>query len=217
MVAKKKKVTKPRVNKLSLWFKHYIDESNPQTFLNKTNSSIAAKYNATSYDSFAAIGYQNFKKLQSKVDEWLEDNKLSLSALKLKHSQLLETHKTVFQKIKGKVNEADLPEGAVIIAQGVKYMNDGDDAYDDGDTLLAIDVADPEVQRKSLDMAYKVKGLYAAEKREHFGKDGGPIETKMTDFPTEPATIAEWEEQRAIAEQRRIEDMGKADAQAPGP
>ena len=211
MVAKKKKVTKLKINKRLIWFKLFTDPTNPITYLNKTEAAIQAGYLAKSRESFNSIGHENFSLLADKIEKWLENSALSHSALKLKHSQLLETHKTVFQKIKGKVNGEDLPEGAVIIAQGVKYMNDGDDAYDDGDTLLAINVADPEVQRKTLDMAYKIKGLYAPEKRELFGKDGGPITTKMTDFPAEPATIAEWEEQRRIAEVKRIEDIKKTD------
>lgn len=35
-----------------------------------------------------------------------------------------------------------------------------------------------EIQRKTLDMILKVKGLYGTEKHEYTGKDGGPIETK---------------------------------------
>ena len=77
---------------------------------------------------------------------------------------------------------------------------------DEGDTLLAINVADPEIQRKALDMAYKVKGLYAPEKREVFGKDGKPIEHRMTDFPKEPVDIVEWERMRNEAELKRISE-----------
>lgn len=35
-----------------------------------------------------------------------------------------------------------------------------------------------ETQRKALDMAFRVKGSYAPEKREHAGPGGGPIKTE---------------------------------------
>lgn len=35
-----------------------------------------------------------------------------------------------------------------------------------------------EVQRRSLDMAFKIKGSYAPEKREHSGPNGAPIQTE---------------------------------------
>ena len=199
---KAKKPAKLKVNKRGRWFQLFTDPTNPHTFLNKTESAIQAGYLAKSRDSFNSIGCENFTLLGDEIDQWLEAHALSLPALKLKHSQLLETHKTVFQKIKGKVNGEDLPEGAVIITKGVKMMNDGDMAYDDGDTLIAINVADPEVQRKALDMAYKVKGEYAAEKRELGGFGGGPI--PLTSFPPEPKSIEEWEEMRKKAELKRI-------------
>ena len=56
---------------------------------------------------------------------------------------------------------------------------------------------------RALERISKHLGLYAAKKHEHTGKDGGPIETKITDFPKEPATIKEWEEQRKEAEEHR--------------
>ena len=215
----KKSPKKPRVNKLQLWYKFYTDENNPQTFLNKLASAKAAQYKCTSDASFGSVGYQNFKKLQDRISGWLDDNKFSIAALKNKHAELLETHKTVFQKIKGQISTDDLPENVSVIAEGKKMAGYGDgdgddrDVYDDGDTLLAINVADPEIQRRALDMAYKVKGEYAAEKKELTGPGGGPIETKMTDFPTEPMTVAAWEELRNEAEAKR---KNEPDADDPG-
>ena len=213
---KKKPPKKPRVNKLLLWYKFYIDENNPATFLNKTASAKAAQYKCTSETSFNSVGYQNFRKLQDRISGWLDDNKFSMAALKNKHAELLETKRTIFQKIKGQVDASDLPKNTFVIAEGKKLMGlDGDDdrdVYDDGDTLLAINVADPEIQRKALDMAYKVKGEYAAEKKELTGPGGGPIETKMTDFPTEPMTVAAWEELRNEAEAKRKAEPESDDA-----
>ncbi len=80
----------------------------------------------------------------------------------------------------------------------------GEDAepYDDGETLLAINVADPEIQRKSLDMAYKITGEYAPEKREHGGIGGGAI--PLTAFPPEPKNMDDWIEMRKAEEQKLI-------------
>lgn len=107
--------------------------------------------------------------------------------------------------MKGKVNGDDLPEGVTIIAESdrMSIAGQGEESmpYDDGETLLAVNVVDLEVQRKSLDMAYKVKGTYAAEKREHGGAVGL---VPMTSFPPEPASIEEWEKNRAIAEKKRL-------------
>ena len=66
-----------------------------------------------------------------------------------------------------------------------------------------VEVEAIETQRKTLDMALKVKDMMAPKKFEHSGPGGKPIETKLTDFPKEPETIAEWEAQRLEAEESR--------------
>lgn len=213
--AKKKK---PRINKRLVWYKHFTNQSNPVTFLNQTASAKAAGYKCRSDESFASVGSQNFQKLKHELEIWFDENSLSLTSLKMKHTELLECQKTVFQKIKGHIGEQDLGEGIQIVAESHKMASDGkgDDSilYDDGDTLLAINVADPEIQRRALDMAYKVKGTYAPvkHKKEHSGPGGGPIETKWTDFPQEPKTVAEWEAMREEAENNR--NNVEADKQA---
>ena len=208
---KTKKPTKLKVNKLALWLKHFLNEKNPNTFLNKTASAKAAKYKGKTEASFGQIGYENYRKHEPTIAKWLEDNKFSLSALLTKHSELLETHKTVFQKVKGQIN-GELPEGVRILAttNKMEIAGRGEDAveYDDGETLLAINVADPEIQRKALDMAYKIKGEYAAEKHEYGGIGGGAI--PLTAFPPEPKTIEEWEEMRKKAEDKRLTDSTAA-------
>ena len=92
----------------------------------------------------------------------------------------MEAKQTVWQKLKGTVWQEDLPEGYRIVAQAgtlVGLSDEGKPVYrGDGDTLLEIDVAALETQRRSLHMAFKVKGLYASQKREHTGKDGKPVE-----------------------------------------
>lgn len=201
----KKKPTKLKINKRALWFKFYTDPTNPVTFLNKTQSAKAAMYKCKTEESFHSVGYENFTKLESEVAKKLDATVFSESALTSKHSELLEARKTAFHKVKGKVNGEDLPEGVRIIAQSdrMSVAGQGEESfeYDDGETLLAINVVDPEVQRKSLDMAYKVKGTYAAEERKHSGAVGV---IPMTDFPPEPKTIEEWERDRKVSEKKLL-------------
>ncbi len=153
------------------------------------------------------MGYENFIILEPEIAKRLDATVFSESALTSKHSELLGARKTAFHKVKGKVNGEDLPEGVRIIAESdrMSIAGQGEEAmpYDDGETLLAINVADPEVQRKSLDMAYKVKGTYAAEERKHSGAVGV---VPMTDFPPEPKSIEEWELIRKAAEKKRLPD-----------
>ena len=57
-------------------------------------------------------------------------------------------------------------------------------------------------KKGALDSLAKHLGMFV-EKHEHSGPGGGPIETKITDFPPEPKTIAEWVQQREETEALR--------------
>lgn len=172
----KKKGKKPRINKRLLWFKYYTDESNPATFMNKLGAAKAAGYKAKTENAFGCIGVQNYKKLQNEVLQWLDDIGLSETYLKQKLLSLIETKRTIFQKIKGHSDLTELHGDAFEVAKTHKLAWSGQgeekEAFDDGETLIAVNVEDPEIQRKTLDMALKVKGLYAPEKKEITGKDG---------------------------------------------
>lgn len=155
------------VSKLNLWFKYFIDETCSTTFLNKTQSAKKAKYKCKNEDSFRCIGYQNFTKLSVKIEKWLDENGLSDKVLKLKLLSLMEARESKFVKIKGAVNADKLPEGSeIIVTSGLLVQNDESDFFSDGETLIAIDVEAIETQRKSLDMALKVKGLNAPVKHQ---------------------------------------------------
>ena len=178
---------KPRTSKLNAWFRAYTDEANQATFPNKTESARVAGYKTESENSLKSIGCQNFTKLNKRIDKWLDETGLSESALKTKIVSLMNGKQTIYHKVKGAVSPGDLPPGWRIVATSGIVMKagrktDGDEeeeVFGDGDTLLACDIEFPELQRRTLDMALKVKGLYAAEKREVTGKDGAPIEHKV--------------------------------------
>ena len=122
-------------NKLSLWFKHYTDETNPDTFMNGTGSSKAAKYRCKTELAFAVIGSQNLRKLKDKISKWLDEVGLSENRLKLKLNSLMEAKETKFFQKDGMITDQ-------------------------------VDVEAIETQRRTLDMAFKIKGLYEKHNRQ---------------------------------------------------
>lgn len=104
---KKNEVTsaKNRANKLQLWKYHFLDRSNPRTFLNQTASAQAAGYKAFKYNTFGVIGAQNFKKLRGEISQWLDEQGLSDDYVKQKLVELLDAKRTIFFAHKGKVIE----------------------------------------------------------------------------------------------------------------
>jgi hypothetical protein len=163
-----------RISPLRLaWLKAYLNEGGP-TFLNATASAIAAGYKAKRRGTFRQIGYLNRIRLERKIAQWLHEAGLSETRLKTKVLELMEARETKFEKIKGAVLESNLPDGCRVMAtSGTVSLVKGDGemrrAYSDGDSLIAIDIIALETQRKTLDMALKMKGLYAPEKHEHTG------------------------------------------------
>ena len=155
-------------SKLSVWFKHYTDETNPDTFMNGTGSSKAAKYKANSELSFAVIGSQNLKKLKDKVTQWLDDVGLSDNALKLKLKSLMEAKESKFMKVKGAVTEESLPVGVKVITETglIEFGKEGEKEYSTGETIVSINVEAIETQRRSLDMAMKQKGMFEKHNRQ---------------------------------------------------
>jgi len=187
-MTKKKKAARP--NKLNAWFKAYTDETNPKTFFNKTASAKASGYKAKTENAFACIGYQNYRKLQNRIDLWMDEVGLSDARLKIKLIYLMDAKKTVVVKLKGQLDLNVIHPDAFEIVRTHKMAWSGTGeskkAFDDGDTLIGIIVEDLEVQRRALDMALKMKGLYAPEKREVTGRGGRPIEYKIITRIPEP-------------------------------
>jgi len=74
------------------------------------------------------------------------------------------------------------------ILEGMKAMETKFFAHE-GHVVETKEVIPWEVRRKYLDMAIKVKGLYAPEKRELTGKGGEPI--RFINFPEKPLNLKE--------------------------
>ena len=171
--------------------------------LNATQAAIRAGYSEKSAES---IGHENLSK--PKIYEKIQARRKELQeSLQITQERILE-------------------EEARLAFVDVRFLFD-----ENGDLLpihkipedarraiAGVEVTDLEkvkgVKRKyrlsdkgrALERISKHLGLYAAKKHEHSGPGGGPIETKITDFPTEPKTIKEWEEQRKEAEENRDKD-----------
>ena len=165
---KSKTKTRPRITKRDVWFSYFINPLNKRTFLNKAESAKAAGYKASSEPAFRSIGSENFAKLSERIENWLEQEGLSDNALKIKLIELLEGQETKTITLKGEINKEELPDNAQIIASGVvtKYNQEGY-SYQERETILGINMENKELQRRSLDMAFKMKGSYAPEKHDH--------------------------------------------------
>lgn len=160
-----------RTLKQRLWLKAFLNRDNPSTFLNKTESARYAKYNCENEESFASIGNQNFRKLQPSIQTWIDEEGLDDINLKAKLISLIDAKQVLFHKVKGNVDPDCLPPGAFIVTESsiLAYRGKGEEKQeiDDGDTIVALPVQALETQRKSLEMAMKIKGMFAPEKHEH--------------------------------------------------
>ncbi|MFW5958288.1 MAG: hypothetical protein ACOCQ0_03945 [Desulfosalsimonas sp.] len=148
----------------------YLDNSKPRTFLNKTESAREAGYKAASDKHLADIGYENSRVLANKINKWLDEAGLSENALKIKMLSLLDGHETKTITLKGEIDEEGLPDNVQVLATAVtqKYTKEGE-MYEERETLLGVNMESRELQRKTLDMALKHKGMYAPEKHDHTG------------------------------------------------
>ena len=128
-----KPLEKLKVNKSLLWLSHFLNSSNSTTFMNRTNSAIAAGYKTGKSNCVNVVGNQNFIKFTKEINKWLDEFGLSEAALKAKLLQLVEAKETKFFAHEGKITDQ-------------------------------VDVDALGIQRQALDMAIKVRGMYAPEK-----------------------------------------------------
>lgn len=176
-----KNKNKIRLCKRDLWLSHFLNSSNARTFLNRKESARAAGYKTENEASLEAIGHENFRKLSDRIEAWLQDEGISNNELKIRLIQLMEAKETRFQTMKGTVNPDSLPECVKVLATTgvIERAKNGGVYYGDGISLLAIETENLELQRRALDMALKVKGMYAPTKNELTGKNGEPIATRV--------------------------------------
>ncbi len=139
-------------SKMDLWLRCYLDEANKLTFLNKTESAKAAGYDCNGEDSFQSVGSENFRKLADKISTWFDEVGLSENALKKKLHELMKVKEKKFFSAPIK-DEDGIVVGMHIESQEIEAI---------------------ETQRKTLDMALKVKGMM--KPIEHNVKGGVGVE-----------------------------------------
>lgn len=167
IIKNSKVVMAKSVNKLSLWFKHFTNEASTTTFLNKSNSARAAKYKCKDDQSFRNVGCQNYTKLYDKINQWLDEEGLTEIALKTKMLSLMNADETKIVKIKGAMDPDSLPGNCVIIGTtGIIETDDEGSIYSTGESLVAVNLAAIETQRRTLDMAMKVRGMFKEDNKQ---------------------------------------------------
>ncbi len=87
------------------WLSLYLDDKNPQTFLNAAGAARESGYQSKDPEGFKKIGYRNKKYFEPQLVEWIEENGLSEFSLKLKLAKLLDAKETKFFQHNGKVVE----------------------------------------------------------------------------------------------------------------
>jgi hypothetical protein len=123
------------------------------------------------------------KSLQDHVFGALSAEGVTLQYLAKKLKAELNSKISKIQKVKGSPNE--LPRGyRRITTTGVVNVVQGEDGpereYSDGESLIQWNEADMAIRQRARMDAHKLLNHYPAERHEHTGKDGGPIETKDT-------------------------------------
>jgi len=160
-----------RPNKLNVWLYHYLNEKNPNTFFNKSESARAAGYKANNENNLYCVGWQNYKKLQPLIEKWLDENGLSEASLKSKLLELMDAKEKRFFSCAGKITdqvEVDALETqrkALEMAMKVKGMFEKDNAQQKSDLYVLIDRAD----RRAEEMANKVCREMEADKNKETG------------------------------------------------
>ncbi|MCK5607977.1 hypothetical protein KAR91_39215, partial [Candidatus Pacearchaeota archaeon] len=90
----------------------------------------------------------------------------------------LKATETKIIKIKGAVQQQDLPKGFTVIATTglIEYDKQGAEIYCDGETVIRYDPAALGIRQKARESADNVMGHIPARKHELAGENGKPIE-----------------------------------------
>ena len=117
------------------------------------------------------------------ITDALEKEGITIGLLAKKLKSELRAKKTNLQKLKGAPNGLKTKTGRnksgikVITTTGIiEYDDEDEKQYGTGESLLAVDMVDWGTRQKARIDAHRLRGDYPAEKHEHTGKDGGPIE-----------------------------------------
>ena len=151
--------------KMRDWLEAFLDDSNPDTFMNKAGSARAARYKCKDNQSFSCMGQQNYRKLSPMIKTWMDDHGLTRSNNKKKLLQLSEAQETKVITVKGKIEPKSLPDNFTIVTESVQdKVSKKGHSYKEYNTVISYTLAANETQRRTTDMMIKVLGQYAVEK-----------------------------------------------------
>lgn len=106
--------------------------------------------------------------LGAPIIKTLEANGITPESLALELKEELTSGETKTLKIKGKVEQKDLPSGVRILTRAIipKLQKEGEDyvAYDDGDTVIQWDEVNWATRQKARQDAHRLMGHYPPEK-----------------------------------------------------
>ena len=134
-------------------------------------------------DSLANDSKEAAKEALDERTKALEKHGITFDYLAKKLKRELNCKVTKTQKVKGSPDE--LPKGfRKITTTGIieRKMIDGEmeREYSDGESLIQWDEDAMDIRQKARIDAHRLRGDYPAEKREHTGPDGGPINAHIT-------------------------------------
>ncbi len=93
------------MNLHKLWIKYYLDESNPETFMNGAESARKAGYSAKNPKAVSVRAAENMARYKKKIQKFLIDAGYTEDAVKLKIMEGFEAMETKFFQKDGIVVE----------------------------------------------------------------------------------------------------------------
>ena len=144
----------------AVWLRFFLDAEDTSTFMRAGPAAVRV-------GKRMEYGYIQKRLCAPRIKAFLAECGLDENSLKGKLVTLLNGRETKHMVVPGAVEEWELPRHTKIVGEFVreKIMPLGH-VIRETVTLVSIDQEAPELQRKALDMALKVNGMYAPDKIE---------------------------------------------------
>jgi len=112
------------VGKQGAWLRAYLNEDDKYTFMNKTRSAERAGYKYIDRNNLHCVGNQNYRKLQQRIELWLDEVGLSPASIKRKIFKLANAKKTKFFHHQGIITETVEVDALEIQSKMLKLASD---------------------------------------------------------------------------------------------
>jgi hypothetical protein len=149
-----------------LWLRRFLDVTDKACFMRPEQTAKAIGKSAN-------FGLFQKNILGPRIKSFLSTCGLDEQSLRCKLVELLHVRTTKTMVIPGQVEEWELPDAVRILGvfQRDKVVGVGEfmTTVREDVTLVCIDEEAPDLQRRALDMAFKINGTYAPEKHQHTG------------------------------------------------